>query len=152
MLPIPSPILFNNTMDKKFLLRVEQSNKCGSVTINKVCNWPLGSGAGPLVSIPCLLQDTCYIYWFNQPKQSPRNKQRIHKKLNPWQVVCNCLGLHTQNPELKKVHFTSSAKVGSDKSTMLKKGRNTREEKNHRACTNIWFLAGHNKRRLGTWF
>ena len=52
MLPIRSPIVCTNTMDKKFLLRVEQSNKCGSVTINKVFNVPLGSGTGSLVSIP----------------------------------------------------------------------------------------------------
>ena len=39
-------------MDKKFLLRVEQSNKCGSVTINEVFNVPLGSCTGSLVSIP----------------------------------------------------------------------------------------------------
>ena len=43
-------------------------------------------------------------------------------------MVSNCLGLHTQNPKLKKVHFTSTAKGGSDKINMLEKGRNTREE------------------------
>ena len=41
----------------------------------------------------------------------------------------NCLGLHTQNPESKKVHFTSSANGGNDKINMLKKGSNTCEEK-----------------------
>ena len=52
MPPIPSPIICNNSMDKKFLLRVEKSNECGSVTINKVFNAPLRSGAGLYSAFP----------------------------------------------------------------------------------------------------
>ena len=48
--------------------------------------------------------------------------------MNSQQMVSNCIGLHTQNPELKKVHFTSSAKGDSDKINMLEKGTNFRQE------------------------
>ena len=44
-------------------------------------------------------------------------------------MVSNWLGLHTQNPKLKKVHCKSSAKGSSDKINMLEKGRYTQEEK-----------------------
>ena len=43
-------------------------------------------------------------------------------------MLSNCLSLHTQKPEFKKVHFTLSAKGGSDKINMLEKGRNNQEE------------------------
>ena len=152
MLPLLSPIVCNNTMDKKFLLRVGQSNKCGRVTTNKVLNWPLGSGAGPLISIAYLLRDTSYIHRFNLPKQSPRNKPRIQKKINSQQRVSNCLSLHTQKPELKKLHFTLSAKEAVTRPTCWKKEEIPEKKTNHRPCTNIWLLAGQNKGRLATRF
>ena len=51
----------NNTMDTEFLVQMRQSNKCGSVRNDEIFNLHLGSGAGPWVSIPCLLQDTSHI-------------------------------------------------------------------------------------------
>ena len=41
---------------------MRRSNKCGSVRNDEIINLHLGSGAGPRVSIPCLLQDTSHIY------------------------------------------------------------------------------------------
>ena len=52
-----------------------QSNKCGSVGNNEIINLDLGSGVGPWVSNPCVLQDTCHIYWFHPPKQPGKNKE-----------------------------------------------------------------------------
>ena len=69
----------NNTMDKEFVVQMRQSNKCGSVRNDEIFNLHLGSGAGPWVSIPYLLQDTSHIYWFHLPKQLTRKKQRTQK-------------------------------------------------------------------------
>ena len=75
----PPIIQHNNTMDTEFLVQMRQSNKYGSVRENEIFNLHLGSGAGPWVSIPCLLQDTSHIYWFHPPKQLTRKKQRTQK-------------------------------------------------------------------------
>ena len=69
----PSIIHNNNIMDTEFLVQMRQSNKCGSVRNDEIFNLHLGSGAGPWVSIPCLLQDTSHIYWFHLPKQLTRD-------------------------------------------------------------------------------
>ena len=58
----PPTICNNNTMDIEFLVQMRQSDKCGRVTNDDVFNLHLGSGVGPGVSIPCLLQDTNHIY------------------------------------------------------------------------------------------
>ena len=58
----PHIIYSNNTMDTEFLVQLRISNKCGSVRKDEIFNLHLGSGVGPLVSIPCLLQDTTHIY------------------------------------------------------------------------------------------
>ena len=75
----PPIIHNNNTMDTEFQVQMRQSNKCGSVRNDEIFNLHLGSGAGPWVSIPCLLQDTSHIYWFHPPKQLTRKKQRTQK-------------------------------------------------------------------------
>ena len=78
--PMPSPITHNNnTMDTEYLVQMRQSNKCVSVRNDEIFNLHLGSGAGPWVSIPCLLQDTSHIYWFHPPKQLTRKNQRTQK-------------------------------------------------------------------------
>ena len=79
--PIPSPIIHNNnTMDTEFLVQRRQSNKCGSIRKDEIFNLHLGSGGGPWVSIPWLLQDTSNIYWFHPPKQlTKKKKQRTQK-------------------------------------------------------------------------
>ena len=77
--PIPPNICNNNTVDIEFLVQMRQSDKCGKVRNDDIFNLHLGSGAGPWVSIPCLLQDTSHIYWFHPPKQLTRKKQRIQK-------------------------------------------------------------------------
>ena len=68
-----------NTMNIEFLVQMRQSNQCGSVRNDEIFNLHLGSGVGPWVSIPCLLQDTSHIYWFHPPKQLTRKKQRTQK-------------------------------------------------------------------------
>ena len=153
MLPIPSPIVCNNTMDKKFLLRLEQSNICGSVTTNKVFNWPLGSGASPLVSVAYFLQDTSYIHWFNLPKQSPRNKQRIQKKKStPSKFYQTAFAYIHRMQSWKRYTSHRVLREVVTRSTCWKKEEIPEKKTNHRPCTNIWLLAGHNKGRLGTRF
>ena len=75
----PPIIHNNNTMYTEFLVQMRQSNKCGSVKNDEIFNLHLGSGVGPRVSIPCLLQDSSHIYWFHPPKQLTRKKQRTQK-------------------------------------------------------------------------
>ena len=45
--PIPSIICNNNTMGMPFLIRIRQSNKCGSVKNDHLFNVQLGFGASP---------------------------------------------------------------------------------------------------------
>ena len=75
----PRIIHKNNTMDTEFLVQMRQSNKYGSVRNDEIFNLHLGSGAGPWVSIPYLLQDTSHIYWFHLPKQLTKKEQRTQK-------------------------------------------------------------------------
>ena len=81
--PSPSPhlshppiICNNNIMDIQFLVQMRQSDKCVSVRNDEIFKWHLGSGAGLWVSILCLLQDTCHIYWFHLPEQLTRKKAK----------------------------------------------------------------------------
>ena len=60
--PIPPIICNNNTMGMAFLVQIRQPNKCVSVRNDEIINLHLGSGAGPRVSIPGLLQDTSHIF------------------------------------------------------------------------------------------
>ena len=76
---MPPIIHNNNTMDTEFLVQMRECNKCGSIRNDEIFNLHLGSGVGPWVSIPCLLQDTSHIYWFHRPKQLTRKKQRTRK-------------------------------------------------------------------------
>ena len=43
----PPSICNDNTMDMAFLVKLKQSNKCGSVRNDEIINLHLGSGAGP---------------------------------------------------------------------------------------------------------
>ena len=73
-------IIYNNTMDKEFLVQMKQSNKCGRVRNDEIFNLHLAFGAGPRVRIPCLLQrNSHHIYWFHLLKQVTRKKQRTQK-------------------------------------------------------------------------
>ena len=76
---MPPIIHNNNTMDTEFLVQMRECNKCGSIRNDEIFNLHLGSGVGPWVSIPCLLQDTSHIYWFHPPKQLTRKNQRTQK-------------------------------------------------------------------------
>ena len=107
-----SPIICNNnTMDIEFQVQMRQSDKCGSVRNDDIFNLHLGSGAGPWVSIPCILQDTSHIYWFHLPKQLTRKKTKNPEmRLNSQQIVLYCLGLCTQNPGLREVDLQPSPK------------------------------------------
>ena len=64
-------------------------------------------------------------------------------QFNFQQIVSYCLGLRTQNPGLREVHFERSPKWGSDKINMLKQGRKTAEENKSypTAWTHIWIPA-----------
>ena len=73
-------------MDIEFLVLMRQSNKCGSVRNDEIFNLHLGSGVGPWVSIPCLMQDTSHIYWFHSPKQLTR-KLRIEIQFQSNRIV-----------------------------------------------------------------
>ena len=76
----PPIIHNNNTMDTEFLVQMRQCNKCGSVRNDEIFSLHLGSGAGPWVCIPCLLQDTSHIYWSHPLKQLTTKKQRAQKR------------------------------------------------------------------------
>ena len=73
-------------MDIEFLVLMRQSNKCGSVRNDEIFNLHVGSGVGPWVSIPCLMQDTSHIYWFHSPKQLTR-KLRIEIQFQSNRIV-----------------------------------------------------------------
>ena len=77
----PPIIHNNNAMDTEFVVQMRQSNKCGSVRNDEIFNLHLGSGAGPWVSIPCLLQDTSHIYWFHPPKQIARKNKEPRNEI-----------------------------------------------------------------------
>ena len=121
---------------------MRQSNKCGSVRNDEVFNLHLGSGAGPWISIPCLLQDTSHIFPSTQTinQKKPNNPEM---RFNSQQMVSYCLGLCTQNPGLREVDLEPSPRRGGDKINMLKWGRkNTAENKSYRpAWTHIWIPA-----------
>ena len=101
-------------------------------------------GAGTWVSIPCLLQDTSHFHWFHLPKQSTRKKTKnVEMRSNSQKMVSHCLGLHTQNSQLRKVELERSPKRGIDKINMLKRGRNTQNNASHikQPWINIWIPA-----------
>ena len=77
----PPIIHHSNTMDTEFSVQMRQSNKCGSVRNDEIFNLHLGSGAGPWVSIPCLLQDTSHIYWFHPPNQIARKNKEPRNEI-----------------------------------------------------------------------
>ena len=89
--PLPPIIFNNNTMDTEFLVQMRQSNKCGSVRNNEIFNLHLESGAGPWVSILCLLQDSSHIYWFHPPKNLTRKKQRTFFQFYDGFIVDNVI-------------------------------------------------------------
>ena len=85
----PPIIHTNNTMDTEFLVQMRQSSQCGSVRNDEIFTLHLGSGAGPWLSITCLLQDSSHIYWFHLPKQLTRKKQTTQKwDSNPNKSSC----------------------------------------------------------------
>ena len=117
----PHIIHNNNTMDTEFLVKIRQSNKCGSVRNDKIFNLHLGSGTGPRVSILCLLKDISHIYRFHRPKQLTRKKTKSPELIfNSQQILSYCLRLCTQNPGLRELDLKSSPKRGSDTVNMLK--------------------------------
>ena len=56
----PPIICSNNAMIMISLAQMRHSNGCGSVRNDEIYNLHLGYGAGPLVRIPCSLQDTSH--------------------------------------------------------------------------------------------
>ena len=128
--PIPSTSICNdNTMDMAFLVKLRQSNKCGSVRNDEIINLHLGSGAAlesaspascktPATSIDSICPN-------NQPGKKTKNPEM---RSNSQQIVSYCLGLRTQNPGLREVDLEPSPKRGSDKIKMLKQGRKTQKK------------------------
>ena len=109
-----APIIYNNTMDKEFLIQMKQFNKCGRVRNEEIFNLHLAFGAGPRVRIPCLLQGNRHIYWFHPLKQVTRKKQRTQKKGSTPNKEQN-----QQNPGLREVDLEPSPKRCSEKINML---------------------------------
>ena len=117
---IPSISCNNNCMDIAFLVQMRQSNKCGSVRNDGIIILYLGSGAGPWVSIPSLLQDTSHIYWFHLPKTINQGKTKNpDMRSNFHRIVLYCLGLHTQNPGLREVDLEPSPKRETNRTRAL---------------------------------
>ena len=112
-----------------FLVKLRQSNKCGSVRNDEIINLHLGSGAAlesaspascktPATSIDSICPN-------NQPGKKTKNPEM---RSNSQQIVSYCLGLRTQNPGLREVDLEPSPKRGSDKIKMLKQGRKTQKK------------------------
>ena len=117
----PYPITWcNNTVTMIFLAQMRQCNGCESIRNNIIFNSQLGSGAGPWVSILCLLQDTTHIHWLHAHKHSSKKKQNILKKDQTPNKLYYCLGLGTQNPRLREVDLEPSNKRGCDKIKKLR--------------------------------
>ena len=87
------------------LAQMRQCDRCGSVRNDAISNSHFGSGAGPWVSIPYLLQDTSHIYWFCLPKTINQEKTKNQEMRFSFQkIILYCLGLWTQNPGLREKH------------------------------------------------
>ena len=130
--PISASICNNNTMGIEFLVQMKQSDKCGSVRNDDIFNLHLGSGAGPWVSIPCLLQDSSNIYWFHPPKTINQERTKNPEmRSNFQQIISYCLGLRTQNSGLTEVDLKPSPKRGSDKINMHNQWRDTQKKASH---------------------
>ena len=92
----------------------KQCNGCGSTTNDVIIYKHLGSGVGPWLSIPCLLQDTNYVHWLHPPKQSSKKKQKILKKIKlPTNRIILPWPMHTE----------STTNTGSDKINKLRPSR-----------------------------
>ena len=118
---IHSPIIsYTYIMGIELLVQMRQSNKCGNVKNDEILNLHLGSGVGPWVSIPCLLQDPSLIYWFHLPKELTRKAKNPEMQLNFQQIILYCLGLCIQNPGLSNVGLKPSLKRRNDVISMLK--------------------------------
>ena len=121
--PQPShpPITWsNNIMTMMSLVQMGQCDRCGSVRNDVIFNSHLESGAGPWVSIPCLLQDTNHIYWYHLPKMINQEKtQNSEMRSNLQQIGLYYLGLCTQNPGLTEVDLEPSAKRGTNMTRAL---------------------------------
>ena len=74
-----------------------------------------------------------------RPNKKSEKIKNPEMRFNFQQIVSYCLGLRTQNPGLREVHFERSPKSGSDKINMLKIGRKTAEENksHHTVWTHI---------------
>ena len=79
----------------------------------------------PLPSARCLPHLLILIHPNNEPgKKTKNSKMRsCFQKIESY-----CLGLHTQNPDLREVDLKTSPKTGSDKIKMEKQGRNTQKK------------------------
>ena len=112
-----------------FLVQMRKSNKFGSVKNVQIINLQVGSCGVPWLSIPCLLQDTNYIYWFHLPKTINREKtENSEIRSNFQQIILYCFGLRTQNPGLQEADLEPSPKRGRDNINMQKQGRNTQKK------------------------
>ena len=119
----------NNTMDMAFLIQIRQSNICGSARNDEIINLHLGPGAGPWVSIPCLLQHTSHIYWSHLPETINEEKgKNPDMRSNFQQIISYCLGPKYTEPRVREVDLEPSPKRGSDKINMQKQGRNTQKK------------------------
>ena len=99
-----------------FLVKLRQSNKCGSVSNDEIINLHLGCQhpLPPARHQPHLLIRSAQT--INQEKTTKNSEMRS----NSQQIVSYCLGLRTQNPRLREVDLEPSPKRGSDKIKMLK--------------------------------
>ena len=84
----PAFPFLHHTMVNKFVV---QSKKYGSLSHDEIFNLHLGSGAGPWVSIPCLLQNTSHIDWFHPPKTINQKKGKNPEiRFHSQQIVSIC--------------------------------------------------------------
>ena len=124
------------------MVEMRQSNKCGGVVTDEIFNLPVGFGASPWVSIPCLVhgnQPSLLIPFTNtlNKKKAKNQEMRFYSR----KIVSYCLALLTQKPGLKEADAEPIPLIDSDKINMLKQGKRNVEKKNRTAWTHIWILA-----------
>ena len=112
-----------------FLVKLRQSNKCGSVRNDQIINLHLGSGAAPESASPASCKTPATFIDSIRPNNQLGNKTKNPEmRCNCQQIVWYCLGLPTQNPGLREVDLEPSPKRDSDKIKMLKQRRNTQQK------------------------
>ena len=88
---------------------------------------------------------------FTRPNNHPWRNEKSWKKIKLPKIVCYCLHLHKQNPELREADLEQNSQRGSDKIYRLRPRRiNTTENKLYRTVWTHKQVPSTQRGRLGT--